>query len=73
MSSVKASVRLGKGSSVNPKTAAAVHTEDSSEQVQETIETLLVQKLLTLPQSDLEFFSKDIPEDVWNAITESLK
>ena len=73
MSSVKAAVRLGRGSSIGPKAAADVHTADSSEQVQEIIETLLVQKLLTLPQSDLEFFSKDIPEDVWNAITESLK
>ena len=73
MSSVKAAVSLGTGTSVYAYGAADVHNRDSSDQVQEMIETLLVQKLLTLPQSDLEFFSKDIPEDVWNTITDSLK
>ena len=80
-SSIKAAVSAAPGPSLPmPDTASAPLSEPGSEQaqtdaerVQQMTESLLVSKLLTLPESDLEFFSKDIPEDVWNAITESLK
>lgn len=80
-SSITAAVSAAPGPSLKaPETSSAQIPEPGSEQaladethLQQMTESLLIRRLLTLPQSDLEFFSKDIPEDVWNAITESLK
>ena len=80
-SGIKASVSAGPGAAANlpavPETAlpqpGSEQEQADSERLQQIIESLLVRRLLALPESDLEFFSKDIPEDAWNAVTESLK
>ena len=36
------------------------------------MDSLLIRKLLTLPAEDLDFLNRDIPDDVWKSITQSL-
>lgn len=81
ISGIKATVSAGPGAAAEqPTVPETTPTQPGSEQVradserlQQMIESFLVRRLLALPESDLEFFSKDIPEDVWNAVKESLK
>ena len=42
------------------------------EQIQELLSAVLIRKLLSLPAEDLEFFNSDIPDEVWNALVQSL-
>ena len=42
------------------------------EQIQDLLSGALIRKLLSLPAEDLEFFNSDIPDEVWNALVQSL-
>lgn len=53
-----------------PETGA---TDSGTESVQDEMNRTLIRRMLTLPEEDLEFLRKDIPEDVWNTLAESLK
>ena len=45
------------------------HTED---ELRSITEQTIIRRLLALPEEDLDFLCKDIPEDVWNSIRYSL-
>ena len=44
----------------------------AEERLQSGLESILVNRLLLLPREDLDFFSKDIPDEIWNTLTQSL-
>ena len=44
----------------------------AEEELQSRLESILVSRLMMLPREDLDFFSKDIPDEVWNTLTQSL-
>ncbi len=45
--------------------------KEAADPVQDRINSILIRKLLTLPQEDLGFFSTDIPEELWNSLVQS--
>ena len=45
--------------------------EDASDPVQDRINSILIRKMLTLPQEDLGFFSTDIPAELWTSLLQS--
>ena len=47
-------------------------TKYTEEELQSAMDSLLIRKLLTLPAEDLDFLNRDIPDDVWKSITQSL-
>ena len=44
---------------------------EEADPVQDRINSILIRKLLTLPQEDLGFFSTDIPDELWNSLAQS--
>ena len=50
----------------------AENTPSGEKTLQQTLDSVLIRKLLSLPPEDTAFFSMDIPEDVWNSIVQSL-
>ena len=47
-------------------------TESGEELLRQRLDSVLLRKLLSLPPEDTEFFSLDIPQDVWNTLVKSL-
>ena len=45
--------------------------EDTDDPVRNRINSILIRKLLTLPQEDLGFFSTDIPDELWISLVQS--
>lgn len=45
--------------------------EDADNTVLDRLNSILIRKLLTLPQEDLGFFSTDIPAEDWNSLVQS--
>ena len=48
---------------------AGTYTE---EEIRAAMDSLLVRRLLSLPEEDLEFLKQDIPEDLWKSIEQSM-
>ena len=46
--------------------------KEAEEEIQDRLASVLVSRLITLPAEDLDFFSRDIPEGIWNSIIQSL-
>ena len=76
ISSVKTGIRIspytpdeGSGTDAASGTGKGKYTE---EELQSAMDSLLIRKLLTLPAEDLDFLNRDIPDDVWKSITQSL-
>ena len=46
--------------------------EKTEEELQEKITNMLLNRLMLLPKEDLDFFSRDIPDDIWSTITQSI-
>ena len=42
------------------------------EELQAKIANMLLNRLMLLPKEDLDFFSRDIPDDLWSTITQSI-
>ena len=77
-SSIKSGISLSAGASIrNQSVSTNTDLEDhpavyQAEQDRTGIQTdflqILIPKLLDLPKEDLSFLSKDIPDDIWNAL-----
>ncbi len=79
ISSIKMSVTVYQPDNMLPQiNQDAVNTdinkieEQSDETLYREIYSHLIRKLITLPESDTEFLRKDIPENLWYSITESI-
>ena len=59
-------------SAVKSAPASTEDTLSGEKKLQQILDSVLVRKLLTLPAEDTEFFSLDIPADIWNTLTQSL-
>lgn len=74
-SSLSASIRLSSWLKSGNTGAPAVQRSDASDAVlpdQDSFNTVLLRRLLSLPAEDLIFFSTDIPENSWEQIVKSL-
>ena len=79
-SSIQAGIRIYQGEELSEPATGTAHTADVSNPdnsdpgsaVQDRMNSLLIRRLLVLPAEDLQFFSLDIPEEVWNSIVQSL-
>ena len=79
-SSIAVSVRIAPGLQLsfpdyqNLQIVSITNPEDSSdrEAIQDKQNRILIRRLLSLPAEDLQFFSMDIPDDVWKTIMQSM-
>ena len=79
-SSIAVSVRIAPGLQLsfpdyqNLQIVSIKNPEDSSdrEAIQDKQNRILIRRLLSLPAEDLQFFSMDIPDDVWKTIMQSM-
>jgi len=60
-----------------PKNAAIVETADADgrdalKKTEEKIAVQLIRRMMKLPKDDIIYLSDDIPDDVWNTLTQSL-
>ena len=79
-SRIQTGIRLSSGRklSMPESDSARVVFQDSperkktEEELQTKIENILLNRLMLLPKEDLDFFSRDIPDDIWSTITQSI-